>query len=436
MALIRPNQLPVATTPLNESDVLVVDQGAGGVTKATSENVVDAAAPVPSQGEAEAGTDNKKRMTALRTKQSIASQVGVTLASNAQGLLANSAVQPDRQVIAGSGLTGGGSLSSDVTINVGAGTGISVAADSIGLDATTQSRLLISGGTALQVLQKNSGTDYDVSWATIAGATAVSYAPQSLTTAEQRQARINIDVVQAGYKSGMVLSNNAADINNDIDISSGVRMADDGSNWLRLGSTLTKRLDASWAVGTGNGMLDTGTKANSESYALFVIGGSAVATDVLASTSFSAPTMPTGYTWKRYLGTIVTSSTGNIFSFSQIGNYFRRLTITGGSYTGTIGTTSSLAALSVPRGISCQIDLQWRTLNASANGFIYLRNPDDTDISVAGPANANIGGVGTNVSFIGTISVFSDTSRQLAARAQNASTTLDLSIRGWTDPYL
>lgn len=259
---------------------------------------------------------------------------------------------------------------------------------------------------------------------------------QSFTATQQAQARTNIDVVQAGYKSGMVLSNNASDVNNDIDISAGVRMADNGSNWLRLASTLTKQLDAAWAVGSNAGMLDTGSKANSESYALFVIGGAAVATDVLASTSFSAPTMPTGYTWKRYLGTIVTSSSGNIFSFSQIGNYFRRLTITGGSYSGTIGTTSSLASLSIPRGISCQIDLQWRTLNASGNGFVYLRHPDDTDISVAGPASANLGGVGTNVSFVGTVSVFSDTSRQVAARAFLASTTLELSIRGWTDPYL
>jgi len=106
--------------------------------------------------------------------------------------LAASAVQPARQVIAGNGLTGGGSLAADVTLNVGAGTGITVAADTVGLDATTQSRLLIGGGTTSQVLQKASNTDYDVTWATVAAATAVSYAPQTLTGGEQLQARTNI----------------------------------------------------------------------------------------------------------------------------------------------------------------------------------------------------------------------------------------------------
>lgn len=48
--------------------------------------------------------------------------------------LPSTIVRTSRQVIAGSGLTGGGALSSDVTINVGAGTGISVAADSVAIN--------------------------------------------------------------------------------------------------------------------------------------------------------------------------------------------------------------------------------------------------------------------------------------------------------------
>lgn len=50
------------------------------------------------------------------------------------GYHASSFVQSSRQVIAGSGLTGGGALSADVTLNVGAGVGVSVAADSVAVD--------------------------------------------------------------------------------------------------------------------------------------------------------------------------------------------------------------------------------------------------------------------------------------------------------------
>jgi hypothetical protein len=46
------------------------------------------------------------------------------------------AVPTSTQVIAGSGLTGGGALTADITLNVGAGTGVSVAANTVGLANT------------------------------------------------------------------------------------------------------------------------------------------------------------------------------------------------------------------------------------------------------------------------------------------------------------
>lgn len=50
-------------------------------------------------------------------------------------VLAN-AVPTTRTITAGSGLTGGGALSSNITLNVGAGTGISVTANAVGLDTS------------------------------------------------------------------------------------------------------------------------------------------------------------------------------------------------------------------------------------------------------------------------------------------------------------
>lgn len=93
MVDIRPNQLPSAITPLRETDALIVDQGTDGVRKTTPSALTDSVAPVATQAEAIAGSDNVKRMTSLRTKQSIASEVGVTIASNSQGAKADSAVQ-------------------------------------------------------------------------------------------------------------------------------------------------------------------------------------------------------------------------------------------------------------------------------------------------------------------------------------------------------
>lgn len=74
------------------SSYIVFDDGT--MKKGLVSDLADGVRPVASQAEAEAGANNAKTMTALRTKQSIASEVGVTLASKAQGDLANTALQP------------------------------------------------------------------------------------------------------------------------------------------------------------------------------------------------------------------------------------------------------------------------------------------------------------------------------------------------------
>lgn len=51
-----------------------------------------------------------------------------------------------RQVLAGNGLTGGGPLSGDITLNAAAGTGITVASDTIGLDTTYTDSLYVNVG--------------------------------------------------------------------------------------------------------------------------------------------------------------------------------------------------------------------------------------------------------------------------------------------------
>lgn len=83
--------MPLSGAP-NSSSYMVFDDGS--MRKGTMAAAADAIRPVASQGEAEAGADNAKTMTPLRVKQSISSEIGTSLASYAQGLLANSALQP------------------------------------------------------------------------------------------------------------------------------------------------------------------------------------------------------------------------------------------------------------------------------------------------------------------------------------------------------
>lgn len=91
MANIRINGLPNEASPTG-SDVVPID----GLTtrKTTLTALVNAGGPLANQAEAEAGSNNSKRMTPLTTAQAIAAQGGVQFASTAQGALADSALQP------------------------------------------------------------------------------------------------------------------------------------------------------------------------------------------------------------------------------------------------------------------------------------------------------------------------------------------------------
>lgn len=71
--LIKPSELDPATTVFDDA-AMVVDDG-GIVQRATPVQVVDAGAPVPTENEALAGSDNTKRMTALRVRQVLDNEV-------------------------------------------------------------------------------------------------------------------------------------------------------------------------------------------------------------------------------------------------------------------------------------------------------------------------------------------------------------------------
>jgi hypothetical protein len=93
VADIRISELPLATGPTAPAptDVVAID----GLTtrKSVLSELANAIRPVASQAEAEAGVNATKVMSAVNVKQSIASEVGGTIASAAQGSLADTALQ-------------------------------------------------------------------------------------------------------------------------------------------------------------------------------------------------------------------------------------------------------------------------------------------------------------------------------------------------------
>jgi hypothetical protein len=157
--------------------------------------------------------------------------------------------------------------------------------------------------------------------------------------------------VPAGHLFGLTLANNATDVTNDIDIAIGVCASEDTEPVkMVLASALTKRLDASWTVGSGSGGLDTGSIANRTYHVWLIRRPDTGVVDALFSASASAPTMPANYTQKRRIGSIVRLS-GSIRGFLQDGDVFNyAVAVTDRASTSAQAATT--LTMTVPTGIN------------------------------------------------------------------------------------
>lgn len=161
--------------------------------------------------------------------------------------------------------------------------------------------------------------------------------------ADQRVAR--------GLLNGLTLSNNGSDATNDIDIATGEAASDGTTPYLMiLASALTKRLDAAWAVGTGNGGLDTGSIANTTYHIWLIQRSDTGVVDALFSTSATSPTMPTNYDRKRRIGSIIRAAAA-IRLFDQNDDTFLYRVVPTADRSSTAAQVAALLTLSVPLGI-------------------------------------------------------------------------------------
>ncbi len=124
----------------------------------------------------------------------------------------------------------------------------------------------------------------------------------------------------AGYLSGFQIQNNSGNPDDIVDISPGECRSDDDSEDVTSGSVITVDITSSGANG-----LDTGSVAGNTWYAVWIIWNPTSETAAgLFSTSFSSPTMPSGYTKKRRIGVVRTAILGTIRPFSRFFNGWDR----------------------------------------------------------------------------------------------------------------
>lgn len=237
------------------------------------------------------------------------------------------------------------------------------------------------------------------------------------------------------YLAGLGLANNGGDASNDIDIAPGAARSADDTGDLVLASSLTKRLDALWAVGTAQGGLDTGAKAASTWYHIWAIKRlDTGVVDALFSLSATSPTMPTDYTLKRRNGSVRTDGALAIRAFTQVGDQFLWTTPIL-DVSGDFTEAATLRTLTVPPNTDALVNVGGDFSNDDQ--IIYLTAVAQTD---AAPAVATALGTVT-IRTAGTGGVFGllrirvDAARQIRSRTTGTldGAGLNIAAVGWWD---
>lgn len=232
------------------------------------------------------------------------------------------------------------------------------------------------------------------------------------------------------------LSNNATDPTNDIDVGAGWFNFDDGTGQAYYAGG-TGQLDI--VFGTNNGMLDTGTIANTTYHLFLIHNPTTLVSKILASTSVSSPTLPTGYTKKARIGSIIRSN-GAILAFEQFEKMFRFRGTKIMDRNQTTATTQTNFALTVPNGLSVLALSNVNMIYNSASVYNYLLfEPADYNGSAPSSTNFTMFGYAEG-SYASSQSkdliTKTNTSREITHWATNATFILRVFAIGWIDYQL
>jgi hypothetical protein len=257
--------------------------------------------------------------------------------------------------------------------------------------------------------------------------------------------------VGPGVKQGLTLSNNVTDATNDVDVAAGKAVDTTSAVVMNLPSTTTKRLDANWAPGTGNGGRYSGAAlANTSYHGWLVTKANGVDPDIYFAPSAVAATVlgwlqaePGGsayaHLWR--IGAILRES-GVIVPFVQNrAEFLRKATVLDVNITNST-TAAVTTTLSVPTGIKVAA-----LMNVAADGdgvgnvgAVYLSSLDANDeapsataapLATAAAFNTSTGDVYAQAA------VKTNTSAQIRRRTFTATGSFTrIATLGWVDDLI
>jgi hypothetical protein len=232
---------------------------------------------------------------------------------------------------------------------------------------------------------------------------------------------------------GLTLTN-GTDAVNDVNVAVGECRDDTNSADIVIATLLVKQLDAAWVAGTNAGGRDTGAIADACWHVFAIRNPTTGVCDVLFSQSISTPTMPSGYTQKRRIGSVIRKGAPGILPFSQKGDFFMWPTPAADvSGQGISPGAGGNYALTVPLGIEIQAHLEVSASNnAAGQGILAVRYPGQSS-SPACTIRTPAAGVGASTN----LKVWTDTLAQITLVVVSAPassvTTVNASTLGYYD---
>lgn len=236
----------------------------------------------------------------------------------------------------------------------------------------------------------------------------------------------------------ITIANNATDTAHDIDISAGLMKFDDNTGQV-ITAALTKQIDNSWVAGNAQGGMDTGAvAANTWYYVYAIYNPTTKATDALFTATYDSPTMPSGFTKKRYRGAVRTDGSANIrngsFTYNPDGSYkFRYKAGAIADFNSTNLTSETTITLSAPLNTVALISNGWSGTTIGAH-LLRVYQTDEDNLTV-GTTNATFA-TGTSMTNYSVDMIKVDGLSQIKARSSKTGGTIYINTTGWIDNLL
>lgn len=238
------------------------------------------------------------------------------------------------------------------------------------------------------------------------------------------------------FIQGLELSNNSGNPTTHVDFAAG--LVAKGPVFIRSLATITKRINATFTAGTGNGALDTGAVAANATYYAYSLRKISDGTiDVVLSTSATiggvTTTLLTGYTIVKQIGVVLTDGSSIIRPFVMYPrDEYSFVTPVKDAVSVAVSTTSALLALTVPNGVKAKAKLRFQYSSASATASALISDPAQ-GVLVAGVVNdgANVGAIQVASGLaVGGQDIWTNTSKQVRQVAGAAG-----NLWVWTDGF-